>query len=101
MFRMQKYGQPIPKSGRECSLCVSVCLNSVSLTIITNVLFRSRESDSHLMQLLLDCSALPEVIAASQLHGNQVFADLFYIGRNWCFCVHRERLKCLGKWNFQ
>ena len=50
---------------------------------------------------LLDCSALPKVIAAAQLHGDQVFADLFYIGRNWCFCVHRERLKRMGKWNFQ
>ena len=82
------------------SMCLSVS-DSVSLRIITNVLFRARESDSYLMQLLLDCSSLPEVIAAAQLHGDQIFADLFYIGRNWCFCVHREHLKRLGKWNFQ
>ena len=83
---------------RMFSLCLSV-FNSVSLTIITEVLLKSRESDSQLIQLLLDCSALPEVIAAAQC--DQVFADLFYIGRNWCFCVHRERLKRMGKWNFQ
>ena len=85
---------------RMFSLCLSVS-NSVSLTIITDMLLKSRESDSQLMQLLLDCSALPEVIAAAQLHGDQDFTDLFYIGRNWCFCVHRERLKRMGKWNFQ
>ena len=52
------------------------------------------------MQLLLDCSANPEVILTSQTYGDRVFADLFYIGRTWCFSVHREWMKRLGFRNF-
>ena len=52
------------------------------------------------MLLLLDCSAIPEVITASQKYGDYVFRDIFYVGRTWCFSIHRERMKRLGLWNF-
>ena len=55
----------------------------------------------NIVQLLLDCTALPEVIALSQLHGQDIYDDLFYYGRTWCFSIHRERQKRLCRWNFE
>ena len=52
------------------------------------------------MQLLLDCTVIPEVIASAQLHGEQIYNDICYIGRTWCFAIHRERMKRLHLWNF-
>ena len=66
--------------------------------VITRILFSY--STRKLMQLLLDCSVLPEVIKAAQIHGVHVYYDLFYLSRSWCFSLHRARLKRLGKWNF-
>ena len=47
--------------------------------------------------MLLDCSVMPEVIRSAQSHGSRVYDDLFYVGRTWCFAVHRERMnfQCL------
>ena len=50
-------------------------------------------------QFLLDCSILPEVITATQLNGFEVLATLFHITRTWCYTLHKERLKMLGRWN--
>ena len=52
------------------------------------------------MQLLLDCSVIPDVISARQKYGQIIFDNLFYLGRTWCFSIHRERLKRLGQWQF-
>ena len=52
------------------------------------------------MQLLLDCSVIPEVIRSAQIHGDQIYDDICYIGRTWCFALHRERMKRLHLWNF-
>ena len=49
-------------------------------------------------QFLLDCSALPEVIAAVQQHGNVILEHLFNITRIWVYALHRDRLKILGRW---
>ena len=54
-----------------------------------------------IMQMLLDCTAIPEVIRSAQIHGEKVYEDLFYIGRTWCFAIHRERMKRLHLWNFR
>ena len=52
------------------------------------------------MQFLLDCSTMPNVIAATQLHGPDLLNNLFHLTRTWCFALHRERMKMLGRWNF-
>ena len=81
---------------------VSLCLNiqnQSSQSIVSSALHSN--SDEIVMQLLLDPSVLPDVIAASQIHGECIVSDLFYCGRNWCFSIHRERMKRLGKWNFR
>ena len=51
------------------------------------------------VQLLLDCTVLPEVISLVQLHGSGVHDSLLYMTRSFCFSVHKARLKLLGKWN--
>ena len=53
------------------------------------------------MQFLLDCSVIPTVISAAQLHGQIIFQSLFYLTRTWCFTIHRERLNLLNRWNFR
>ena len=81
---------------------LSLCLqleHEVSHTLIVSYLLG--KSEQQLMQVLLDCSSLPPVITAAQTHGPQIFNDLFYIGRTWCFSIHRERLKRLHRWNFR
>ena len=51
------------------------------------------------IQFLLDCSVLPEVIQAQQQCGSQAILNpLFRITRTWCFCLHKARLKILGRW---
>ena len=82
------------------SLCFKLT-NKVSLSIIAGILFKTRYSNKQLMQLLLDCSVLPEIIKAAQTHGDRVYSDIFFFGRSWCFSIHRERMKRLGKWNFR
>ena len=49
-------------------------------------------------QFLLDCSALPAVILATQEQGSAVLNLLFRITRTWCYCLHKTRLKLLGRW---
>ena len=50
-----------------------------------------------LVQLLLDCSVLPEVITATQ-NGQDVMQDIFKFGRTWCYNIHARRMKLLGRW---
>ena len=49
-------------------------------------------------QFLLDCSALPQVISFEQLHGKESLHKLFKVTRTWCYSIHRDRLKMLGRW---
>ena len=49
-------------------------------------------------QFLLDCSVLPEVIAAVQKQGEDNLLHLFAITRIWVYTLHRDRLKILGRW---
>ena len=55
----------------------------------------------YLLQFILDCSVLPKVISAAQTHGYEVYEELYYLTRTWCFAIHRQRLRDLGRWNFQ
>ena len=50
------------------------------------------------IQFLLDCSVIPDVISAKQNYGPEVLNPIFYITRTWCYALHRERLKILGRW---
>ena len=81
---------------------IAQCLrlqNPITHSLITNIFLSN--STLKIMQFFLDCSALPEVISSSQQHGDQILCDLFYCSRTWCYSLHRERMKRLGRWNFR
>ena len=50
-------------------------------------------------QFLVDCSVLPEVITLTQQFGEFVLFKLFKVTRAWCYSLHRDRLKLLGRWS--
>ena len=50
-------------------------------------------------QFLVDCSSLPEVIQVVQKNGDGPLYHLFRVTRTWCYSLHKERLKLLGRWN--
>ena len=49
-------------------------------------------------QFIIDCSVIPEVIALTQTFGQIVLNHLFKVTRTWCYSLHRDRLKFLGRW---
>ena len=55
------------------------------------------ENEETFMQFILDCTALPVVIRASQLDSN-ILPLLLKVCRTWCYSIHRTRLKLLGRW---
>ena len=67
---------------------------------ISNIVsgFLNSEDPHFQTHFLLDCSTLPEVISCHQIYGDKVFQELFYITRTWCYALHRERLRLLGRW---
>ena len=67
------------------------CQDSVFL-----ILNYREKSASAFIQLLLDCSVLPEVIVANQ-NGQNVMHDIFKFGRTWCYNIHATRMKLLGR----
>ena len=50
-------------------------------------------------QFLLDCSTLSDVIRTAQIYDDSVLEYLFNITRTFCYNMHKERLKILGRWN--
>ena len=51
----------------------------------------------HQSELIL--CAMTEVIKATQIYGPGTLHHLFHVTRTWIYLIHRERLKCLGRWN--
>ena len=78
--------------------CLSVS-SPASHQVIMAILLS--QSHKNIMQFLLDCSVLPDVIRMAQIYGEDLYKDLYYISRTWCFSHHRLRMKKLGKWNFR
>ena len=76
-------------------------LNKRSPAVYELVLEAFSSTDDYLLQFLLDCSCLPQVILAVQKHGVTILEELFYLTRTWCFTIHRQRMRMLGRWNYQ
>ena len=75
---------------------------STNIPVVYQLVLDALSSDTeYLMQFILDCSALPKVIRAAQDHGPHIYNELFYLTRTWCFAIHRQRMKGLGRWNFK
>ena len=51
-------------------------------------------------QFVLDCSMLPEVVVLTNLYGPTLLHKLLYLGRTWCYALHRDRARLLGRWSF-
>ena len=60
--------------------------------------FLARSDSSYQTQFLLDCSIIPAIILLRQSHGVEILSELFYLTRTWCYSLHRERLRQLGRW---
>ena len=56
------------------------------------------KSEKYKMQFILDCSVIPSIVAATQIHGDSVQMIIFRITRTYCYSIHRERLKKLNRW---
>ena len=75
---------------------------STKIPIVYQLVLSALSSDKkYLLQFILDCSVLPIVIRAAQEHGYIIYEELFYLTRTWCFAIHKQRMKSLGRWNFQ
>ena len=79
----------------------SLWLSTTNDVVRKLVLEAFSSESSYLLQFILDCSVLPSVINATQSHGFPILEELFYLTRTWCFSVHRNRMKMLGRWNFE
>ena len=49
-------------------------------------------------QMLLDCTPIPAVISAKQIEGPSILHQLFRFSRSWCYTMHKNRLKLVGRW---
>ena len=69
--------------------------------VVNGLVVEALSSDTaYLLQFILDCSVLPSVIIATQKHGFVILKELFYLTRTWCFSVHKQRMKMLGRWRY-
>ena len=75
---------------------------SAKILEVHDLLLEALTSDrAYLLQFILDCSVLPQVIRATQVkNGDLILRELFYYTRTWCFSIHKARMKMLGRWNF-
>ena len=78
----------------------SLWLSATNPVVYKLVLEAFSSETSYLLQFILDCSVLPTVIAATQRHDFIVLKELFHFTRTWCFTIHRQRMKMLGRWNY-
>ena len=83
---------------RERLVEITVKYSQPSPVLLDILLRYTNPQSSHLIQFLLDCSTLPEIIALVQIHGDKLLHQLFKVTRTWCYSIHRDRLKLLGRW---
>ena len=81
-------------------LCARVSSESEQLSLITQHVFHS-DDPQVVMHFLLDCSTMTITITATQLFGQEVLGRLLYIGRTWCYSIHRERMNQLRLLKFR
>ena len=75
--------------------------DQISLThpVCNDILHRMKTTEPEKqLQFLLDCSVIPEIISAAQLHGDSIYAILFKATRTFTYSIYRSRLKLLDQW---
>ena len=58
---------------------------------------QSSQDTDKFVQLLLEPSAVPEIISAAQLQPD-ILSPILRVTTTWCYAMHETRLKLLGKW---
>ena len=71
------------------------CAEPLLLPVLESVLHGPQEI---LMQFLLDPSVHPSIIILAQNIGDNILRVVFHLSRTWCYTVHKERSKLLGRW---
>ena len=71
-------------------------ISDISKSIINTIINSGNSED--LVQFLLDCSANPDVISATQMFGQELQEELFRFARSWCYTIHKTKLKLQGRW---
>ena len=56
----------------------------------------SNQKTENIVQFLLDCSSVPEIVTLSQSDNSYLVDRLFYLSRTWCYSIHRSRMNRLG-----
>ena len=82
------------------NLCTRISNKNHVVADIVSSVFSGRDSHQ-IMQLLLDCSTMPVVISAVQTFGIDIRDTILYLGRTWCYNIHRERMNQLGLLDFR
>ena len=85
---------------RLLELVSKVSTEDNQISFIINSVFCDPDPNV-LMQFLLDCSTMPVVIDTTQRSGFQIRDRLLYVGRTWCYNIHRERMKQMGLMKFR
>ena len=87
-------------AGTRERLCSFTSKHAMSLPHLCSTLLTLTRPDHPMFcQFLLDCSVIPDVISLVQALGEDVLHHLFKVSRTWCYSLHRDRLKMLGRWN--
>ena len=89
-----------PAYSKDRHKLISFWLKTPTIEAQQLVLEALSNTSEYLLQFIMDCSVLPTVITASQKNRN-ILSELFLLTRTWCFVIHRQRMRKLGRWNFQ
>ena len=94
-----KFCSALDQSRRNLfSFTEAYCASHPVITNIIQTYCTNSTEGRRFCQFILDCSVLPEVVVAVQNYGTIIHTHLFNISRIWCYTLHRERLKLLGRW---
>ena len=87
---------------KECRLSQFKMLNEVSniSDLSKNIILDTYKKSVHdFVQLLLDPSTMPQLILNKQKSGeNTTLFEVLKFSRTWCFNIHVNRMKILGRW---
>ena len=61
--------------------------------------FLNSQDNLYKTHFLLDCSTIPDIIRVNHVCGFSTLGLLFKLTRTWCYALHRERLRLLGRWS--
>ena len=78
----------------EQSICIFLQSQN-SFPILESLVYECIAADP--VQFWLDCSSMPSVISAVQVHGEDLLTELFKITRNYCHVLHKTRKAMLDQ----